>query len=62
LLILDTDIASAFAKSGHFDALTKLFESVGITPTVYEEDQIIQVKHISKKYRIGMDRNLRDVL
>jgi len=37
LLIFDTDIVSAFAKSGHFDALIKLFESVGITPTVYEE-------------------------
>ncbi|RCV64370.1 putative nucleic acid-binding protein, contains PIN domain [Methanophagales archaeon] len=37
MLIVDTDIASAFAKSGHFDALIKLFESVGITPTVYEE-------------------------
>lgn len=37
MLILDTDIASAFAKSGHFDALIKLFESVGITPGVYEE-------------------------
>jgi len=37
LLILDTDIASAFAKSGHFDVIMKLFESVGITPDVYEE-------------------------
>jgi len=37
MLILDTDIASAFAKSGHFDVLIKLFEGVGITPGVYEE-------------------------
>ena len=37
MLILDTDIASAFAKSGHFDVMIKLFERVGITPTVYEE-------------------------
>jgi predicted nucleic acid-binding protein len=37
VLILDTDIASAFAKSGHFDVIMKLFESVGITPDVYEE-------------------------
>jgi predicted nucleic acid-binding protein len=40
LLILDTDIASAFAKSGHFDVLIKLFGKVGITPMVYEELQI----------------------
>jgi len=39
LLILDTDIASAFAKAGHFDALIKLFGKVGITPMVYEELQ-----------------------
>ncbi len=37
MLILDTDIASAFAKSGHFDAMVKLFGSIGITPGVYEE-------------------------
>ena len=37
MLILDTDIASAFAKSGHFDVMMKLFESIGIAPTVYEE-------------------------
>lgn len=37
LLILDTDIASAFAKAGHFDVLIKLFGKVGITPMVYEE-------------------------
>ena len=37
MLILDTDIASAFAKSGHFGVIPKLFESVGITPDVYEE-------------------------
>ena len=37
MLILDTDIASAFAKSGHFDVMMKLFGNVGITPTVYEE-------------------------
>ena len=37
MLILDTDIASAFSKSGHFDVLIKLFGSVGITPCVYEE-------------------------
>ena len=37
MLILDTDIASAFAKSGHFDVMVKLFESIGITPAVYEE-------------------------
>jgi hypothetical protein len=40
LLILDTDIASAFAKAGHFDVLIKLFGKVGITPMVYEELQI----------------------
>lgn len=39
MLILDTDIASAFAKAGHFDALIKLFGKVGITPMVYEELQ-----------------------
>jgi predicted nucleic acid-binding protein len=39
LLILDTDIASAFAKAGHFDVLIKLFGNVGITPIVYEELQ-----------------------
>jgi predicted nucleic acid-binding protein len=37
VLVLDTDIASAFAKSGHFDVMMKLFGNVGITPTVYEE-------------------------
>jgi len=37
LLILDTDIVSAFAKAGHFDILIKLFGNVGITPMVYEE-------------------------
>ncbi len=37
MLILDTDVASAFAKAGHFDVLIKLFGSVGITPSVYEE-------------------------
>jgi len=39
LLILDTDIASAFAKAGHFDVLIRLFGKVGITPMVYEELQ-----------------------
>lgn len=39
MLILDTDIASAFAKAGHFDVLIKLFGKVGITPMVYEELQ-----------------------
>jgi predicted nucleic acid-binding protein len=39
LLILDTDIASAFAKAGHFEMLIRLFEKVGITPMVYEELQ-----------------------
>ena len=39
MLILDTDIASAFAKAGHFDALIQLFGKVGITPMVYEELQ-----------------------
>lgn len=37
MIILDTDIASAFAKAGHFNVMIKLFESVGITPRVYEE-------------------------
>lgn len=37
MLIFDTDIASAFAKSGHFDVMIKLFGSIGIIPTVYEE-------------------------
>lgn len=37
MLILDTDIASAFAKAGHYDMLIKLFGNVGITPMVYEE-------------------------
>jgi predicted nucleic acid-binding protein len=39
LLILDTDIASAFAKAGHFEVLIQLFGKVGITPMVYEELQ-----------------------
>lgn len=39
MLILDTDIASAFAKAGHFDVLIKLFGKVGITLMVYEELQ-----------------------
>ncbi|MDP2845159.1 MAG: hypothetical protein Q8N79_03670 [Candidatus Methanoperedens sp.] len=39
MLILDTDIASAFAKAGHFDVLIQLFGKVGITPMVYEELQ-----------------------
>ncbi len=37
MIIIDTDIASAFAKAGHFDMLIKLFGVVGITPRVYEE-------------------------
>ncbi len=37
MLVLDTDIASAFAKADHFDVLTKLFRDVGITTSVYEE-------------------------
>lgn len=37
MLLLDTDIASAFAKSGHFDVMIKLFGRVGITTSVYEE-------------------------
>lgn len=37
MIILDTDIASAFAKSGHFDVVLKLFGCVGITLSVYEE-------------------------
>jgi len=37
MIILDTDIASAFAKAGHFEEIIKLFGSVGITPSVYEE-------------------------
>ncbi|MDF1534299.1 MAG: hypothetical protein P1P69_07340 [Methanosarcinaceae archaeon] len=40
MLILDTDIASAFAKAGHFDVLIHLFGKVGITPMVYEELQV----------------------
>lgn len=40
MLILDTDLASAFAKAEHFDILIKLFGKVGITPMVYEELQI----------------------
>ncbi|MBC2708717.1 MAG: hypothetical protein HF975_08570 [ANME-2 cluster archaeon] len=39
MLILDTDIASAFAKAGHFEVLVQLFGKVGITPMVYEELQ-----------------------
>lgn len=39
LLILDTDIASGFAKAGHFEVLIQLFGKVGITPIVYEELQ-----------------------
>ena len=39
MLILDTDIASAFAKAGHFYRLIQLFGKVGITPMVYEELQ-----------------------
>jgi predicted nucleic acid-binding protein len=37
MLLLDTDIASAFAKAGHFNALIHLFRSVGITTAVHEE-------------------------
>lgn len=37
MLLLDTDIASAFAKAGHFGAIIKLFGKVGITAAVYEE-------------------------
>ena len=37
MLLLDTDIASAFAKAGHFKLLLRLFERPGITPAVYEE-------------------------
>ncbi|MEA3488442.1 MAG: hypothetical protein U9R10_04230, partial [Euryarchaeota archaeon] len=37
MILLDTDIASAFAKAGHFDVIITLFGSVGITPCVYEE-------------------------
>jgi predicted nucleic acid-binding protein len=37
VLLLDTDVASAFAKAGHFYMLLKLFERIGITPAVYEE-------------------------
>lgn len=37
MLILDTDIASAFAKAGYFNVLIMLFGKVGITPMVYEE-------------------------
>lgn len=37
MLLLDTDIASAFAKAGHFNALINLFRSVGITTEVHEE-------------------------
>ncbi|MBC2698483.1 MAG: hypothetical protein HF976_04170 [ANME-2 cluster archaeon] len=39
MLILDTDIASAFANAGHFEVLVQLFGKVGITPMVYEELQ-----------------------
>lgn len=39
MLILDTDIASAFAKAGHFEVLVQLFGKVGVTPMVYEELQ-----------------------
>jgi len=37
MLLLDTDIASAFAKAGHFGVIIKLFGKVGITTAVYEE-------------------------
>jgi predicted nucleic acid-binding protein len=37
MLLLDTDIASAFAKSGHFAVILKLFDRVGLTLGVYEE-------------------------
>lgn len=39
MLILDTDIASAFAKAGHFDVLVNLSGNLGITPMVYQELQ-----------------------
>ncbi len=39
MLILDTDIASAFAKAGNFEMLIQLFGKVGITPMIYEELQ-----------------------
>lgn len=42
MLILDTDIGSAFA--GQFDVMIKLFGSVGITPRVYEE-LLIPLEH-----------------
>lgn len=44
MLILDTDIGSAFAKAGQFDVMIKLFGSVGITPRVYEE-LLIPLEH-----------------
>jgi len=37
MIIFDTDIASAFAKAGHFDVIISLFGRIGITPGVYEE-------------------------
>lgn len=44
MIMLDTDIASAFAKAGHFDMIISLFGRVGITPGVYEE-LLIPLKH-----------------
>jgi len=37
MILLDTDIASAFAKAGHFGVVRELFGGVGITSGVYEE-------------------------
>jgi len=41
MLVLDTDIASAFAKADALDLILKLFKSgIHITPEVYEELQV----------------------
>ena len=45
MLLLDTDIASAFAKAGYFDDLKKLFNGeIAISEAVYEEISV-PLKH-----------------
>jgi hypothetical protein len=50
LLIIDTDIASAFAKAGHFDVLMKLFGTVGIDPCCLGKVERISVAPLVKIY------------
>lgn len=38
-IVIDTDMSSAFAKTGHLELLFKLFqdEEIVITPQIYQE-------------------------